>query len=312
MGGLRLLTVVLRDSARDLGRHRGQHLLAILTLASGLMLAGGGLLAVETLDRWVGRMEAQARITLFAAEGAHLDEAEARLKRDPRLRSVRRVSSDEATRRFLEISREAGLVLQSLGGEKVPENLELELQPAFTQARRAVEVADSLKQLPGVGDAIVDHERLQAFQRAARAIRAALAFLGSMLLLAAGFSTGNVIRMTVMARDEQIAIMRLVGATEGFIRTPLVLQGAFLGLAASLVAVLGLLALWLPVSRGLIGLPPLLVDLARLGFFSPLSLLLLAGLGTATGGLGAAWGFRATRKTQRAMAELMERESAAS
>ncbi len=308
MGGFRLLAVMLRDMARDMGRHRGQHILAILTLASGLMLAGGGLLAVETLDRWVGRMEAQARVTLFAAEGARLDEAEAQLRRDPRIRMVRRVSSDEATKRFLDISREAGLMLQTLGGEKVPENLELELQPAFLQARRALEVADSLRGLPGVGDAVVDHERLQSFQRAARAIRVALAFFGSVLLLAAGFSTGNVIRMTVMAREEQISIMRLVGATEGFIRTPLVLQGAVLGFLASIMAVLALLALWLPISRGMLGLPPLLVDLARLGFFSATSLAALAGLGTLTGALGAAWGFRATRKARRATTELMEQD----
>jgi len=45
---LRLLGVLLRDVAKDLLRHRGQHVLAILTLASGLVLAGGGLLAVES------------------------------------------------------------------------------------------------------------------------------------------------------------------------------------------------------------------------------------------------------------------------
>lgn len=82
MAWLRLVGVLLRDVAKDILRHRGQHILAVITLASGLLLAGGGLLAVESLHRWVTRMEALARVTVFAAEGADLNEAEAMLKRD--------------------------------------------------------------------------------------------------------------------------------------------------------------------------------------------------------------------------------------
>jgi cell division transport system permease protein len=303
---LRLATVLLGDVARDLVRHRGQHLLAILTLSCGLMLAGGGLLAVEILDRWVGRMETQARITVFAVEGGRLEETEGKLRLDPRFLEVRRVSSEEATRRFTAASREAGLMLQSLGGEKIPENLEIALRPEFTQARRAVEVGDSLRGLPGVGDVIVDQERLQAFQNAARMARSALGFLGLLLLLAAGFSTGNVIRMTILSREEEIAIMRLVGATEGFIRAPLMVEGAVLGLLASLLASGALLLIWLPLNRGLGGLPPLLVELARMGFFSWKSLALLAGLGAVTGGLGSLWGFQATQRDHRDQASRME------
>lgn len=61
MTGLRLLGLLIQDVLRDLLRHRGQYLLAVLTLASGLLLAGGGLLLVESLDRFVGRLEGMAK-----------------------------------------------------------------------------------------------------------------------------------------------------------------------------------------------------------------------------------------------------------
>jgi cell division protein FtsX len=160
--------------------------------------------------------------------------------------------------------------------------------------------------MPGVGDVLVDQERLEHIQRMARMLRSALGTLGLVLLLAAGFATGNVIRMSILAREEEITIMRLVGASEGFIRTPLLLEGAFLGLAGSLLALLGLFGLWLPLSRGLGGLSPMLVELARLGFFSLGSMFLLACVGAATGALGALWAFWATRKAQREEEALME------
>jgi cell division transport system permease protein len=301
---LRLFGLLLRDVGKDLLRHRGQHFLAVITLASGLLLSGGGLLAVQGLDRWIAHMERLAKVTIFAAEGSTLNETEAQLKRDPRFTAVVRISSQEATRRFLETTRDAGLLLKSLG-EAIPETLELTLRPDLLGPRRAIEVGDSLRAMPGVGDVVVDQERLEGLQRSARLLRSALSTIGLILLVAAGFSTGNVIRMSVIAREEEITIMRLVGASESFIRTPLLVEGAALGMGASIVAVTGLLGVWWPLRHGWGNVSPLLVELARMGFFSILNMLALVLIGMVTGALGAWWGFWSTQRAARKMEALM-------
>ncbi len=301
----RLIGVLIQDVWKDLFRHRGQYLLAVLTLASGLLLAGGGLLLVESLDRFVQHLEGMARVVVYAGEGHTLDEAEARLRRDPRFTAVQRIGAEENRRRFLAATREAGMLLDGAGPDALPESLELTLREDLTAAGRAREVGESLRQLPGVGDVLADQERLERVQQMARMARSALASLGLMLLLAAGFATGNVIRMSILAREEEITIMRLVGASEGFIRTPLLLEGACLGLAGSLLALAGLFALWWPLAKGMGGLSPLLVDLARTGFFSLRSMGLLAAVGSTTGALGALWAFRSTRRAQREAEALM-------
>ena len=306
MTSLRLLGLLFQDVLRDLFRHRGQYVLAVLTLASGLLLAGGGLLLVESLDRFVGRLEGMAKVVVYAAEGRTLEETAVRLKRDPRFSEVRRMSAEENRKRFLSATREAGLLLESAGQDALPESLELTLRQDLAAGGRAVEVGASLRELPGVGDVLVDQERLENLQHMARMLRSALATLGVVLLLAAGFATGNVIRMSILAREEEITIMRLVGASESFIRTPLLVEGAFLGLGGSLLAQLGLFGLWLPVSRGVGNLSPMLVELARLGFFSPANMGALAGIGMATGALGALWGFWNTQRTLRQMEALMQ------
>ena len=94
--------------------------------------------------------------------------------------------------------------------------------------------------------------------------------------------------------------------TVGYLGQVNLAQIAFLGLGGSLLALLGLFSLWLPVSRGVGGLSPMLVELARLGFFSWGSMLLLAFVGAATGALGALWAFLSTRKAQREEQALME------
>lgn len=306
MRSVRLTARLLKDVAGDLWRHRGQNLMAVLTLASGLLLAGGGLLLVESLDRWVEKLESQARITLWAAEGGALDQAEGALRRDPRIKNVVRISAAENTRRFRDLSRESGLLLDALGGESLPESLEVQVRADLSEGKKAMEVASTLRALPGVADVLADQERLEGFQRQARLARRGLAALGLVLLVAAGFATGNVIRMILALREDEIGIMRLVGASETYIRTPLVLEGAFLGLAGSAVAALGLYGLWLPAARGIGGFSPFLVSLAQQGFFSLRSLAFLALVGTATGGLGSAWGFWMTRRAQREQERALE------
>ena len=128
MTSLRLLGLLFQDVLRDLYRHRGQYVLAVLTLASGLLLAGGGLLLVESLDRFVGRLEGMAKVVVYAAEGRTLEETAVRLKRDPRFSEVRRMSAEENRKRFLSATREAGLLLESAGQDALPESLELTLR----------------------------------------------------------------------------------------------------------------------------------------------------------------------------------------
>jgi cell division transport system permease protein len=100
--------------------------------------------------------------------------------------------------------------------------------------------------------------------------------------------------------------MRLVGASEAFIRTPLVIEGGLLGVLGSGLAVLGLFGFWLGIAKGAGAISPMLVELARLGFFSVPSLLLLFGVGTFTGMAGAWWGFWSTQRTQRVQQEALE------
>ena len=308
MQALRLLGLLLGDALRDLLRQRGQHLLAVLTLASGLLLAGGGLLAVEGLDRLAGHLEGLAKITVWAAPGGDLSEAAAQLKNDPRFLAVRRISAADNAKAFKQTTAEAGLLLESAGQDALPESLELSLRGDLRAPEKAMAVGESLKSLPGVDSVIVDQERIAGLLNLGHLLRQALGALGLLLLLAAGFSTGNVIRMSILAREEEIGIMRLVGASEAFIRTPLLMVGALLGLLGSLLAVAALYAIWLPLSRGVAGPPPLLIALARLGFFTPKGLALLISVGAATGALGALWGFWSTQRAQRKMeSQLAER-----
>jgi cell division transport system permease protein len=87
---------------------------------------------------------------------------------------------------------------------------------------------------------------------------------------------GTTIRMAVLQRSREIAIMRLVGATDGFIRSPFLLQGALKGLLGGVVAVGLSYGAFLLINRLLI----------QAAFFTPVQALAILGFGTLIGLLG--------------------------
>jgi cell division transport system permease protein len=244
-------------------------------------------------------MASLARITVFAADGANINTVERQLVDDPRFTSVRLVSSEEATKLFIESVKDAGMFLDTLGHDRIPANLELTLRADLMERQKAIDVGVGLRKLPGVGDVVVDHERIDSLLKGARAVRSVLAGFGLVLLLVAAFSTGTVVRMSVMSREEEINIMRLVGATEVFILAPLLLEGAVLGMFGAVFAAGALWAVWLPLSLGKFNVSPFIVELAKLIFFSPKNLAILGGTGLLTGAFGALWGFRGSKRNRR-------------
>ena len=91
------------------------------------------------------------------------------------------------------------------------------------------------------------------------------------LAAVAGLSVGNTIKLSLYSRKGEIEILHLVGATESYIRLPLLVEGAILGAGGSFLA-LGLLKLLQLAADSLLNVPPLLLEVHFLPQITALSL----------------------------------------
>ena len=132
-------------------------------------------------------------------------------------------------------------VVAALGGANpLPDRLDIRVTDP-SRTRRVSDLLSDQRRFPEI-ECIRDEadtlDRLIATSDLVRNVGAALAVL---MLIATSMVVQNTLRLTVMARADAIAIMRLVGATPSFIRLPLVLEGLFHGVVGAVVA--GLLVL---------------------------------------------------------------------
>lgn len=198
----------------------------------------------------------------------------------PEVLDVEYVSEDQALERAREELVEFREAYRELTTNPLPASLEIRLQPEFRSARHAQAVADRLAGYPFVDDVRYGREWVERLDQIRRLAAWVQFLIGLTFALVAVAIIGVTIRITVFQRAEEITIMRLVGATNGFIRGPFVLEGAIKGALGGIAAV-ALCRLAYELFRAGIGVP-----LPQLRFFDSGDLLLILLAGTLLGLIG--------------------------
>ena len=233
---LQTLRCFLRDALLGLWRARMTNLLTIAIIMASLAILGGFLLLRENLGSLAGEWDRVQLHVYLRDDGAQERTGEvaaliARLRAHSLVRDVRHVSRDEALELFR--SRFAALApaANQLSENPFPASLEIGMiagaGEALVSDREAL--LDELRQSPLVEMVQDSEEDARRLRRALGIVTAVGAGVGMVLALASVFIIFNVIRLTVNARREEIAVMRLVGATAGFIRGPFLVEGMLQG-----------------------------------------------------------------------------------
>ena len=228
----------LRDAFVTFRRAPLLSALSVTTIAFSLFAFGlFGLVALnirEALDRLEDRVELRA----FVAEGTPIENvavAAADIATFPEVLSARTVSQAEALERA---KRELGEFRDVFEGAVLPASIDVRLKPGFRDPATVRSVARRVNTFAFVDDIRYGEEWIQKLYR----LRTIAGIAGLMLGLA--FASGSVIiigatiRMAVLARAKEISIMRLVGATDSYIRRPFLLEGFAKGVLGGLLALL--------------------------------------------------------------------------
>jgi cell division transport system permease protein len=202
----------------------------MLLLLAGFWIIQAGLLA--GLEFTEQKVEVVAYLQPNATD-AQVEELRAELEALPVVDSVVYVDRDEALDRFRESMEAQGRedLTQYLDSNPLFASLEVKLvDPAAVR-----EVGEALREDGAVRNVINIEDLVERVLTVTEILRTA----GTVILVVVGliclFIIVNTIRLAVFARAEEIEIMRLVGASDAFIRWPFVFEGAFVGLLGSLI-----------------------------------------------------------------------------
>jgi len=245
MSLVRALAYFFEEALQSLWRSRLINALTVGTIAVSLFVLGAFLTIASNLSEVVTRWTQKVQVTLYLEDrlepriGRMLAD---RLKEDAAVESLVTVEREEARERFRALFRDLKALPEELGANPFPASFEITLKPTH-QNRDAVErFVKTYEKAPGVEEVQYDLLWIQRLSTAVRLVRGLGAFLGGILALAGVFTISNVIRLTVYARQDELDIMRLVGATQAYVRGPFVVEGMLQG---GLGGLLSVALLWL-------------------------------------------------------------------
>lgn len=198
----------------------------------------------------------------------------------PEVLEVSYVSADQALDRARRELVEFKEAYRDLETNPLPASIEIRLRPQFRDGASAQRVAERVRAFPFIDDVRYGREWVQRLDRLRNMAGVVGLVIGLAFAIVAIVIIGVTIRMTVLQRAGEISIMRLVGATNQYIRGPFLLEGAVKGVLGGLLAVLMCWISFTIFRKSSADLGGSLV------FFQPVHLLMMALFGTLIGLLG--------------------------
>jgi cell division transport system permease protein len=286
------ISFFLAEAFGSLRRNYFMTIAALVTVFLSIVVLGGVLVFVYTTDALLKEVEQKVEITVFLKTDpdpsmAEIEALQTEILSWPEVKTALFVSKEDALKRLKEDFKDSPEVIEGLTGNPLPASFEISLNDPQTVKT----VAARFEGNPIVDDVRYGREiaeRLFNFTSQARnflVIFIVLLGVVSVLLIS------NTIRLSIFARKREVEIMKLVGATNWFIRWPFIIEGVAVGLVGAAVAVVVvLLANSFLVGRIRDSMPFMAIPLDAVPYLF-LSAVLLA-VGVVIGALGSALGLR--------------------
>lgn len=210
--------------------------LSITTIAFSLFAFGLFGLVALNIRQALQRVEDRVEIRAFIADGTPAEATSAALgdiQAFPEVQRVQMVSQAEALERA---RRELGEFSDVFDEGILPASFEVRLKPGLRDPGTVRGVANRVRTYEFVDDIRFGEEWVEKLYRLRTIATIAGLVLGGVFALVSIIIIGSTIRMAVLARAREIAVMRLVGATDGFIRLPFLIEGTLKGILGGLLA----------------------------------------------------------------------------
>lgn len=233
------MSLVLRETALAFKRAPLLSALSITTIGFSLFVFGLFGLVTINIRRTIGDVAERVEVVAYLRRGTPLETvtlAAADIEAFPEVESVRHVTEADALTRARSELPEFQDIFQDLEANPLPASLDVRLKPTHRDARSAAAVAERLAAFPFVDDVRFGEDWVRKLDHLRNIAGAVGLVVGSAFALVAIIIIGTTIRMAVLQRSREISIMRLVGATDGFVRRPFLLEGLVKGMLGGVLA----------------------------------------------------------------------------
>ncbi|MCW2959939.1 MAG: cell division protein [Thermoleophilia bacterium] len=226
----------MSEALRSLSTNKATSIAAVIAMLVALLIVGitaVGFLKARAAGDSIQRDASTVNVFLEeTVTDAQINALTASLDRDPNVSNVTFVTKEAALERARKIFKESPDVIKNLPGNPFPASLEATL----TNPKSMDAVAKGVRDQAGVAEVKTGGENARRAINVAQWATGVFFAIGIGILVAATVLVANTIRLSIYSRRREIEVMKLVGASNSFVRMPFMIEGLLCGIFASLLA----------------------------------------------------------------------------
>lgn len=239
------MNLFYRRAIKDILENRFLTAITVITIALSIMIAAAFALffinAGDLVNLWQKGIRMMVYLKPDTTEAARLD-TKFRLQGISGVQNAVFISKQEAMHRLKSQMQHHTALLDNLRENPLPDAFEITIEPSARNSTELDFLAERIKALSTVAEVEYGQQWIRRFTNIINLFRLAGYGIGTLFFTATVFIVANTIRLVLYSRRDEIEIMRLVGATDRFIKIPFYLQGMIQGGAGTL---LGLVILFI-------------------------------------------------------------------
>ena len=189
---------------------------------------------------------------------------------------IRFVTRAEAYERFKSQLGEDRDVLEDMPRDFLPPSIEVVPLKNLRSLNQVTLFSESLGKLPGTIKVQYGQDWIERFYYFTRLVSIIVVLSAGLLILTSVFMVSYKIRLTIIGRREELELLRLVGATNDYIRTPFLIEGVLHGLLGSTIGLTALFGLFYWIKKKFSG--PGILNIFEFSFFEPPAIIMIGAI----------------------------------
>ena len=228
---------VLKETGKNLVRSPWLTVATIVCVFVSIVLIGAALLTRSAAGNATQRWEGGVEVVVFMHPDAtpeQIESVQRDLDENPQVESARYLDHQAAYDEFLDLFPDSPELVDAVSPDALPTNFKV--QPVRVDNDLIAGLVELFETKPGVRDVVAANEAIRAIERISNIISVGMVALSVALTIAALVLIGITIQTAIFARRREIEVMKLVGATNWFIRVPFMVEGLLQGAVGALLA----------------------------------------------------------------------------
>lgn len=229
---------LVRETAVSLVRNLSLTIASVLTVAVSLSMVGAAILVQGAVDNATERWQDGIEFIVFLQPGVpegQLDAVERALEESPQVEDFHYLDQEAAFAEFKELFADTPQIVENTEPSAVPTSFRV--VPLNKEPETIQTLTNAFEAQPGVYEVAAATDAIRTIQDMSNLFRVVALSVAGALVIAAALLVLNSIRMAMFARRREIEVMKLVGASNSFVRIPFMLEGVVQGLLGSVAAV---------------------------------------------------------------------------